>query len=510
MTDLSKRPPLVVHRHDLPATARELAGLIARSGRVFDRGGPVKVLPAPGATLPRVQPLSPDHVVNEAHAVAQPIHDDDGPPMTLPHRVARLYLALDDHGLQPLKGITSAPLLSADGSIRVACGYDSQTGLWCADIPTLDLLAAPTFEQAHAALQSLREAFRTFPFADAATLAGEYGLAQVDLSQPPAQDESAFLCGLLTAICRSSLPLAPGLLIVAPLISGAGSGKGLLVRSIAAIANGFEPRAFTAGENVAELDKRLASELIEASPTLFLDNVNSRCLRSELLASVLTEPLVGVRILGASRTAQLNARAFVAVTGNGLHVSEDLTRRFTVCELDPRVENPERRPFAPGFQGVIAARRPDLLTAALTIWRWGRINAATLKRGLPIGSYETWAEWVRDPVLTLGCADPVERVALIKARDPERARLAAIFMAWRDAYGDSPVTAAKLDPRVRALIDPQERGRQFVAAFLDRRQGVRVAGFVLTRQESPGDWSPATYALRPAHDETPAQPREGL
>jgi hypothetical protein len=387
-------------------------------------------------------------------------------------------------------------LLFNNGSIRVAQGYDSQTGLWCANVPHVELAPAPNLEEAKAALAELRSAFQTFPFGDAARLTDSSGVDMVDLSKPPAQDESAFLCGLLTAICRCSLPLAPGMLITAPSLSGAGGGKGLLARSIAAIAFGVKPRAFTAGENVAELDKRVAAELMEASPVLFLDNVNSKCLRSDLLASVLTEPFVGVRVLGASKTRPLNSTAFVAITGNGLTISEDLARRFVVCELDPRVEDPERRPFAPGFRERIAARRAELLSAALAVWRWGRQNAPTLKRGLPFGSYETWAEWVRDPLLALGCADPVERMALIKARDPKRARFAAILSTWWDAHGDRPVTAATLAPTVLGLIDPQGRGRQFVASAVANLADIRIAGFVLTRQDSPGKWSPATYALR--------------
>ena len=103
----------------------------------------------------------------------------------------------------------------------------------------------------------------------------------MNLDLPPGIDESAFLVGLFTAICRPSLWLVPGLLVRAPEISGAGTGKGLLVRSICAIAFGVQPRAFTKGGDRQELDKRLASELIEAAPILFLDNVNGTILRSD-------------------------------------------------------------------------------------------------------------------------------------------------------------------------------------------------------------------------------------
>src|SRR5205085_7955521 len=128
----------------------------------------------------------------------------------------------------------------------------------------------------------------------------------------------------------TSLWLAPGLLVRAPQISGAGTGKGLLIRAICAIAFGIRPRAFTTGHDRQELDKRIAAELVEAAPALFLDNVNGAVLHSATLASVLTERPARVRLLGYTRMVTLNSTAFIVVTGNGLSVSEDLARRFVV------------------------------------------------------------------------------------------------------------------------------------------------------------------------------------
>ena len=64
-------------------------------------------------------------------------------------------------------------------------------------------------------------------------------LRWLTIDQPPGLDESGFLLALLTAACRPSLWLAPGFLFTAPDVSGAGSGKGLLVRAICAIAYGI-------------------------------------------------------------------------------------------------------------------------------------------------------------------------------------------------------------------------------------------------------------------------------
>jgi hypothetical protein len=94
----------------------------------------------------------------------------------------------------------------------------------------------------------------------------------------------------------------------------------------------------TSGATPEELEKRIAAELIEGSPALFLDNLNNTAFKSDLLASAITERPARVRPLGKSQMVPLNASAFVVLTGNGLSVSEDLARRFIMVEFDPRFQ----------------------------------------------------------------------------------------------------------------------------------------------------------------------------
>ena len=257
---------------------------------------------------------------------------------------------------------------------------------------------------------------------------------------------------------------------------------------------GTDPRAFTAGSARDELDKRLAAELVEASPVLFLDNVNGTSLRSDLLASVLTERPARVRLLGKTTMALLNSTAFIIVTGNGLSVSEDLVRRFILCELDAKMEDPEARKFPSGFVNNVKARRGEVLSAALTIWRFGRQNR--LPAGQALGSYEEWCAWVRDPLLALGCRDPVDRIQQAKALDPRRQRFEAIFEDWWNTHGDKPMRAAELADSIKSIIDPQGRGRQWMTVALSKMDGMRSGGFVpITRQKSTAKWSAATYRL---------------
>ena len=305
---------------------------------------------------------------------------------------------------------------------------------------------------------------------------------------------SAFLVALLTAVCRPSLRLAPGVLLRAPAMSGAGAGKGLLARCICNIAFGRDPHAVTAGATAEELEKRIASELMGGSSALFIDNLNNTNFRSDLLASAITERPARVRLLGKSQMVPLNASALVLLTGNGLSLSEDLARRFLVVELDPRTEDPEARHFTTDIRSDVALRRTELLVALLTIWRWGRME--TVPSGMPLGSFEEWSRWVRDPLVGLGCQDPAARVSETKEYDIRRQQIAELYRVWWGRHGDLPVACYDLNVEVRDVADPQGRGRQYISYFLEKLAGTRLAGFVLTRQTSGAKWGRATYALK--------------
>jgi hypothetical protein len=236
--------------------------------------------------------------------------------------------------------------------------------------------------------------------------------------------------------------------------------------------------------------------VMEGAPVLFMDNINGTLLRSNTLASLTTERPSGVRELGKSRMIKLEHASFIVLTGNGLVVSEDLARRFVFCELDPRCEDPEQRPFEPGFIEGIEQRRAELLTAALTIWRWGRQNATT--SGITLGSFETWGTWVRDPLLALGCRDPVEQIREIKTKDPARQKVAELFELWFEHHKDIPTRVNDLHDDVKAILDPQGRGRQFLARAVQDLTNTRQSGFVLTREKGAGRKSVATYQLKEA------------
>ena len=126
-------------------------------------------------------------------------------PCPLPMSVARLYLygLHGQWGLKTLHGITTAPILEDNGNIRIAQGFDDETGLYCHKIPAVSVPRNPTEDEAKAALYRVRHFFKTFPYADAERLPDpDLDLEVVDLSKAPGMDESTFLVAVMTAVCR--------------------------------------------------------------------------------------------------------------------------------------------------------------------------------------------------------------------------------------------------------------------------------------------------------------------
>src|SRR5262245_37685069 len=208
LTSSGQKPRLLVEGWNPDRTVTDLRDILADAPGLFDRGVVVRVTfdQTDGGTSAQV--IKPPLLVYLAHNVCRPYRiDDDGEEKDarLPHWAAVTYLELrGEWGLPTLNGITSAPLLQEDGTLRSASGYDAVSGMWCENVPDL----------------TGREAFKTFCFADAETTHVK-GISVVDTNKPPGRDESAFLVALLTAVCRPSLRLAPGVVLRAPSLSGA-------------------------------------------------------------------------------------------------------------------------------------------------------------------------------------------------------------------------------------------------------------------------------------------------
>ena len=314
--------PILVIGHEPTAAAKDLARLIAQGEHNFFNGhAPIRIA-VETDNIPRAIDVTPENVRVLAHEISNPVrHTNEGVvPAEIKPDVANIYLrGLEGRwGLKHFAGIATTPILGGNGVIRSTDGYDPATGLWCHNVPALNVPQNPTRQEAAAALLRIRYVFRTFPFADAARMHDRaLGVDVVNPNEPVGLDESAFLAAMQTAACRPSLPTAPGFLCDGPTYSGAGTGKGLIVKSCCIIASGAPPRAFTSGHDAGEFDKRLTAALIEARPAVFLDNFNA------------TELKLGYPCLGADRKPRTGShfRANQDGTPARLHVHRRFRQR---------------------------------------------------------------------------------------------------------------------------------------------------------------------------------------
>ena len=393
---------MIVHSDHAEVALSALRYLAEHADDVFRFRGEIAFVKRDDDGVPVIRKARPHDVRMLVRDYMQPVKmlGAKRKEVSLPEDVAHLALAVrnDLHDFSPIVAVTATPLFREDGSIRTTDGYDDQSRVLCdfTTLPVFEVPHQPTRSQAETALLAIRSPFRETPFAD--RICNPENPEETDLTLPPGQDESTFLNALLMAICRPSMPTAPGVAIRATTLSGGGAGKTTVAHSIAYTAFGANPGDTPIGADMIAFDKILGSTLRDGRAVVIFDNANNLTLRSNLLALILTSSQAEDRELGKSEMSNIASRALLLITGNSLSISEDLVRRLLVINLDPRVENPERRPMSNRnfFEDVIVSKRGELLCNLLTIWRWGRQN--DVAAGQSLASFDTFCRWVRDPL----------------------------------------------------------------------------------------------------------------
>jgi putative DNA primase/helicase len=320
-----------------------------------------------------------------------------------------------------LDAIARAPYVRSNGSICETPGYDENSRVFYqpnAEFPSIP--NNPTRDDAAYALGVLLRPFEEFPFAT-----------------EPAR--SGFVAHILTEVVRAAIGTSPIFFYTAPT---PGTGKTLLSEMPSRIVHGGGPalRPWVEGE---ELRKNLFSSLLAGDRTIGFDNLpNGAKVRSSVLCSFATAETYSDRKLGASEAPSLPNRSVVFLTGNNLTPVGDLARRSIVIRLDADTTNlRDRRFLITDLRAYVAAHRPDLLVAALTIIG-AYVASGEMSGEPPLPSFEEWSRFVREPMRWLGLADPVETQD--DEADDEVAPLIEAFALIAAAVGEREFTASDL------------------------------------------------------------------
>jgi putative DNA primase/helicase len=172
----------------------------------------------------------------------------------------------------------------------------------------------------------------------------------------------------------------------------------------------------------------------------------------------LTQQRLRIRLLGYSRIVEVPINAAFYCTGNNLEISNDLTRRTLLCQIDAGVERPELRTFKNNVLEVARNQRSRLVAAILTVLR-GWHCAGTAIGVEPLGSFEDWSFRVRSPLLWLDRDDPCDSISTVRASDPHRAGLNTVLVQWKEKLGTTSLYI------VQQVIQHASRDQDFFGAL---------------------------------------------
>jgi len=338
----------------------------------------------------RLLPLNKHSLVDTYTRIARfekwSVKAGDHVPKNCPEQIAEVYLSRAGRWKIPiLLGIVNTSFLRSDGSLCERPGYDQASALLFdperQSFPSIPV--APTLEDARTALQFLDDVLLAeFPF-----------VQNIDCA--------VALSAILTAFDRRAMATAPLHAFSSPT---AGTGKSLLVDIASILTTGELAPVISQGKTEEEMEKRLGAALIGGDQIVSLDNCD-RELNSAFLCQALTQQRLKIRLLGYSRHVEVPITSTFFANGNNLEISNDLTRRTLLCQMDAGVERPELRRFKSNVLEVARDKRGALVAAILTIlraWHHGA-NAIGVE---PLGSFEDWSFRIRSPILWLDYEDP--------------------------------------------------------------------------------------------------------
>jgi len=277
-----------------------------------------------------------------------------------------------------LKKVTTIPVITSDGRLVSAFGYDADSQIYrvrSLDLSRLDLGEKSRFKDAsEAASFILDDCLHDFPLATK-------------------QDKAHALALMLHDFARNLFTgPSPFFLLDKPIH---GSGATLLATVLCYPSMGSSVPTKVFSNNEEEVRKQITSHLMSGGGAYLFDNLpDDRKIDSDVLASVVTSTIYSDRALGTNNDVKLENLGPWIATGNNPDFSGQLKRRVIRARLIPDTDEPYlRENFRHNpLMKWVQENRADLVDACLTIvMSW--INAGRPAwHGQPLGSFEEFSK----------------------------------------------------------------------------------------------------------------------
>ncbi len=341
-----------------------------------------------------------------------------------------------------LRAVATAPVLTPDWRILAQPGYDPASGIVYAGVPFDVPEGAPSASDVdHAKRLLLDDLLGDFPFVD------DSGRAH------------AIAYALLPFVRHAIAGPTPFFLADAPT---ARTGKTLLcVVAAMPFVAGAVPVSPPKREE--ELGKWILGKLVQGATHAIIDNLPSK-LDSAAFASTITGTDHDGRILGQTLVVTVPNRAVWAVTGNNITMTEELAGRAYWCRLDSGVEFPgdrdQKRFRHADIKRWVTEHRAELVAAILTLIRAWLHAGRPDSTGRLLAGFEAWSRTLGGILEVAGIDGFLANSReLWETADPDAQNWRAFVVAWFEAHGENPTTAAELVPLAIAngVVDPDAK-----------------------------------------------------
>jgi putative DNA primase/helicase len=198
----------------------------------------------------------------------------------------------------------------------------------------------------------------------------------------------------------------------------------------------------TGSKSAEEMEKRLGALILEGSSVTSLDNL-SHDIEGDLLAQMVTQTLIKIRILGKSETPECEYRGLLFATGNNIRAVGDMVRRTLETHLDAKMERPEQRKFEFDPIKRVLDNHGAYIAAAITISRAYQTAASKPTDVPPLVGFDGWSKVVREPLIWLGEKDPVASMEAARVADPQRAAAHGLVRHWEKCIGTGVAVTAR-------------------------------------------------------------------
>lgn len=461
----------------------ELSSFLARQDDVYvTDAGPVRLIDGRMTSLTKqqIQNLAGQRVVlltRGSGGKSFPV-DLAGEPAELV--LANMRVAASELGMKRLTQVHSLPCVTSSGRLLATCGWDAETCVYF-DLPfdyRAQVPLRPTDDAVRRALVVMASPFRAYRWATPADAAG-------------------IMSGVLTAVCRPFLRVAPMFIIDA---STMGSGKTKAAIALGSLLTGrYEGITPFSGLNDEELRKRIMAGVLEGVRFHCLDNLVGH-VKSATLSGVLTSGRLSDRKLGVTGNVEGECRALMTGTANNVSLEADILRRTVRVRIDSGVR-PTERSFDFDPCDVALRDRMAIAEAACTLLMAYFNDGSPAMTQDDAGGFADWSKMCRHPLLwaqrkgltdLLGwhLTDPATSM-MVKAEqlDPELSTLEGFLRAVHALTGGARFTAKDVVDWFRlgdgaAANDATFDVRETLSEWLPGRRDVssRTIGSVLVNR----------------------------